>query len=131
MISNNGTAPVRGYGPSPVLAYAVFTPANINTAQTLTEAFGITQIIRTSNGVAGIWTVTLAQPVAAGTRYVVMVNGVENDTTLFHFVRCESQAAGSFVISHKSVAYASVASGPAATDTVDAIHIMVLQAGSL
>ena len=112
------------YGPHHVVAYARWAPTAYSSAnnQTLTESEGIASVRQTA---AGTFTVTfLATPKAI---IPVSVAIIENDTTHFHFARVESTAisstAGTAVVTHKSVAYASVASGPALSDTVDEICV--------
>lgn len=114
---------VWGMGPDVRVARCRFTPAGSGTSETLTEAAGITRVAR---GGAGAWTGYLADTKVKDME--VIVTHIENDTTLFHFTRPETidVATGSFTFSHKSVAYASVASGPSASDTVDQMQVVVL-----
>ncbi|HEY3499247.1 MAG TPA: hypothetical protein VGK73_31375 [Polyangiaceae bacterium] len=115
------------YGPNHVVAYARWAPTAYSSAnnQTLTESEGISSVRQTA---AGTFTVTfVARPKAI---IPVSVNVIENDTTTYHFARCESTAisstAGTAVVTHKSVAYASVASGPALSDTVDEMVVIFI-----
>lgn len=105
------------YGPDTFLAHCRFTPNGSNNP-TITEAQGITSVVRTG---AGAWTITFARIPKNIT--VLECREIENDTTTYHFVRVESSnlAAGTVAISHKSVAFASVAAGPTASDVVDEI----------
>lgn len=124
MQSHLTTDVVKSPAPGALIAWATFAPANTASAQTLVEAFGITQIIRTSGAQAGRWTCTLKDKHPA---FDVFVQETEDDTTLYHFLRCESksESAGTFVVSHRSVAFASVASGPTLSDTCDLIKVFV------
>src|SRR5690349_5913524 len=95
------------YGPQHVVAYARWAPTAYSSAnnQTLTEAVGISSVRQTA---AGTFTVTfVARPKAI---IPVGCTFVENDTTLYHFVRVDSTAisstAGTAVVTHKSVAFA-------------------------
>ena len=56
-----------------------------------------------------------------------IIQVIENDTTHFHFARVESQSAsaGTVAVSYKSVAFADVASGPSASDTVDQLVAVI------
>lgn len=106
------------YGPDTELCYVRFTPSGSTGAQTLTEAQGVTGVNCTA---AGAYTITFAKkpqciiPIAA--------REIENDTTHYHVVRVESTnaSAGTAAVTHKSVAFASVASGPSLSDTVDGL----------
>lgn len=116
---------VRTYGYGSLVAWARFVPSG-STLQTINNAtgadsFGIKSITRNS---AGNWTVALQD---RPPNFIVLTREIEDDTTTYHFVRLESLSltAGTFVVTHKSVAFASVASGPAASDTVDGIQIFV------
>jgi hypothetical protein len=113
---------LRSFGPKTEWAYARWAP-NGDATQTLTEAHGVRSVARTG---AGAWTVTLDSACEA---MLVLVAYVENDTTHYHFVdvTATNAAAGTFTARHRSVAYASVASGPSASDTVDQIEVLVLK----
>lgn len=115
---------VRTYGPQVTLCRATFVPQNINTNQVLLDNMGIKSIIRTDSGTAGRWTVTLAEKFAA---FDVVLDLIENDTTHYHWLRVDSKDlnAGTFIIAHRSVAVASVASGAALNDTVDGLTVIV------
>lgn len=113
---------VEAWGPQARIAYARWAPSSADT-QTLTEAQGITSITRSG---AGAYTVNLREACKA---LVAIVTVVENNTTHYHFARVESSSAsaGTVALSHKSVAVASVASGPSASDTVDELQVLVIQ----
>jgi uncharacterized protein YlxP (DUF503 family) len=113
---------LRGFGPKCEIAYARWAPS-ASAAQTLTEAQGITGIARTG---AGAYTVTLSSPCEA---MVAFISYIENDTTHYHVadVAATSASAGTFTVRHRSVAYASVASGPTSSDTVDQLEVLVLK----
>lgn len=110
------------YGPECRVVSARWAPS-ASATQTLTEAFGITSITRSG---AGAYVVNLA--IAPRTIIMADVTVVENDTTTYHFARVESTSASAktITISHKSVAFASVASGPTASDTVDELMFVAL-----
>lgn len=99
-----------------------WAPSNAAT-QTLTEAQGVTSITRTG---AGAYTLNLKEKCKA---LIAIIREVENDTTTYHFARVESSdaAGGTIAVSHKSVAFASVASGPTASDTVDELEVIFIQ----
>ncbi len=113
MADRRHPAPARAYGPG-CFAAIRFVPGATPTIQ---ERWGIASLTRDNTG---LYTIAL-QGKPKG--FIAIPSHTENDTTHFHFVRVESQSdsAGTVTISHKSVAFASVASGPAASDTVDAI----------
>lgn len=103
------------------LAAARFVPGASTAAISTLEKWGIDTITRDSTGV---YTLKVVGKVKG---MVAVVGYTENDTTTFHFVRVESQSdsAGTVTLSHKSVAFASIASGPTASDTVDAITVLI------
>lgn len=114
---------LRAFGPpNSEFAYARWAPSGSAT-QTLTEAHGVKSITRSG---AGAWTVTMAGACEA---MVAFIAHVENDTTHYHFaeITATNASAGTFTARHRSVAYASVASGPTASDTVDQIEVLVLR----
>jgi len=124
MAIRNYIGPIKGV-PSGVLAAVRFVPGATPTVQ---EGWNCT-VARTPAGAgAGDYTVTLKGK-AKGV--IAQVEAQENDTTTYHFCRVESQddAAGTIKISHKSVAYASVAAGPALSDTVDSITVLIYARG--
>lgn len=123
MIENYAVTPVKGFGYGNLLAAVRFVPGATPTIQ---EAWGVKSVAR--NGGAGLYRITLADK-APG--FTVFTTYTENDTTLYHVVRTEafSVANGTVDISHKSVAFASVASGPTASDTVDDITVLVYARG--
>ena len=91
--------------------------------QTLTEAEGVVSVTRTG---AGLYTILLTDTKCQSIE--CHIQPIVNDTTLFHFVRVESinNTAGTIAVSHKSVAYASIASGPTPSDTVDQLEALIL-----
>ncbi len=113
---------LRAFGPKTEIAYARWAPSG-SAAQTLTEAHGVRSVARSG---AGAWTITLAGACEA---MVALIAYVENDTTKYHFaeITATDAAAGTITARHRDVAYASVASGPAASDTVDQIEVLVLR----
>lgn len=122
MISNVMKEWVRAYGPDTVLAYVRWTPSGSAT-QTITgasaEACGVKSVTRSG---AGAYVITFADK----PKFIIPIGAeyVENDTTTYHFARVESTSIptsgpATATVSHKSVAFASVASGPAGSDTVD------------
>lgn len=123
--------PLKGYIPDPVVCFAVWAPQNINTAQVLTDAFGIKQIIRTNSGTAGQWTVTLAE---AFPQYDAELKGIVNDNaTIYHRYCIDSRSisAGTLVVSHRQVAVASVASGDALSDGTSLTLMLKITASML
>lgn len=106
---------VLTWGPERRWAFCRFTPSG-STLQTLVEDYGVASVSRSN---AGIWTVQLRDTKILD--LVVLPDYVENDTTHYHYPRADSYdlTAGTFVLTHKAVAFASVASGPSASDTVD------------
>lgn len=104
-----------------LIAAVRFVPGATPTVQ---ESWMCTVARTPSGSGAGDYTVTLKNKPKG---MVAVAVGNENDTTTYHFVRVEEQSdsAGTVRISHKSVAYASVASGPALSDTIDSITVLV------
>lgn len=119
MATRNFTAPAQAHGPG-VFAACRFVPGASTAAIVTQESWGVSSIVRDS---AGTYTITLRGKPKG---FIAVPSHTENDTTHFHFVRVESQSdsAGTVTISHKSVAFASVASGPTASDTVDALTVL-------
>lgn len=118
------------WGPkNSVLGYVKWAPS-ASATQTLTEAQGVSSVTRSG---AGAYAVNVKDP---SKELVAVVGYRENDTTTYHFVRVESytQSTSNGItrytainISHKSVVFASVASGPTASDTVDEITVWFIQ----
>lgn len=121
-VRNGAKHRMRSFGPKSEIAYARWAPS-ADATQTMTEAHGVRSVARSG---AGAWTVTLSSPCEA---MLALIAYVENDTTHYHFaeVTATNAAAGTFTARHRSVAYASVASGPSASDTVDQIEVLVLK----
>ena len=119
MATRNFLSPTRAYG-SIAVAAVRFVPAATTAAIVVQEGWGIRSITRDSTGVYTI--ALLGKPKGV----VALTDFVENDATTYHFVRVESQSdsANTVTISHKSVVFANVATGPAASDTVDAISVV-------
>ena len=115
---------LEAWGPRARIAYARWVPTNA-AEQNLVQGQvqGIQKVTRSG---AGAYQIVLKDKCKD---LVALVGYVENDTTLFHFVRVESQdaAAGTVNISHKSVLFTNVASGPTASDTVDQISVIIIQ----
>lgn len=123
MQENLACTPVRGYGYTNLIAVVRFVPG---ATPTLQENWGVKSVAR--NGGAGLYRVTLTDKHPG---FVALVDYTATDATLWHQVRCESfsQANSTIDISHKSVAYASVASGPTASDSADTITVYVYARG--
>lgn len=122
MATRNILAPTRAYGPMAIAACR-FVPGASTAAIVTQESWGVRSITRDS---AGVYTIAL---LGKPRGFVALVGHTENDTTHYHVVRVESQSdsASTVTLSHKSVAFASVASGPTASDTVDAISVVVFE----
>jgi hypothetical protein len=109
---------LKAFGPNATVAYVRWTPTAYSSAndQTLTESAGVASVRQTA---AGAFTINFCMVPKA--IVPIHVGFVENDTTLYHFVRCDSTSASAATatVTHKSVAFASVASGPTLSDTVD------------
>jgi hypothetical protein len=115
---------LEAWGPRARIAYARWAPTSA-AVQNLVQGQvqGVQTITRSG---AGAYQIVLKDKCKD---LVAIVSVVENDTTLYHFARVESQdaVAGTVNISHKSVAFAGVASGPASTDTVDQLTVLIIQ----
>jgi hypothetical protein len=111
----------QGLIPNSCIAACRFTPAASTAAIVTSEKWGIDTITRDSTGV---YTIKLFGKVKG---MIALAVGQENDTTTYHDVRVESQSdtAGTVTISHKSVLFASVATGPAVSDTIDSICVFI------
>jgi len=109
---------LKTYGPDHVLAYVRWAPTAYSSAnnQALTEAMGVSSVRQTA---AGTFTINFAvKPKAI---IPLSAEAIDNGTTVYNFTRVESTSAsaGTAAVTHKSVAFANVASGPSASDTVD------------
>ena len=117
--------PVMCNGAPSKIAYARWAPSSADT-QTLTDAQGITSISRTS---IGLYVVNFANKPA-----IIIPESVcfiDNGTTLWvdaHVVSTDA-AAGTATVTLKTVAFASVASGPSASDTIDELCVKFLLVG--
>jgi hypothetical protein len=114
---------IKGYGSGAVLGAVRFVPGATPTIQ---HRFGVKSVAR--NGGAGLYRITLT---GKHQGFIAVVSYNENDTTLYHFVRVEAidESASTIDISHKSCAFANVATGPAASDTVDSITVVFYAVG--
>lgn len=121
MADKTYTGNLKCMGPDIRIARVRWAPSG-SAAQTLTEAAGVTGVTRSG---AGAYTIQLADTKVKDLECLIQV--IENDTTHFHVARVESQSetAGTIAVSHKSVAFASVASGPSASDTVDQLQAVI------
>lgn len=115
---------IKGYGFGAVLAAVRFVPG---ATPTVHHKLGVQSVAR--NGGVGLYRVTLTEKHRG---FVVACSYQDNGTTLYNFVRVESidESASTIDISHKSCAFADVATGPAASDSVDAIEVVVYAVGS-
>ena len=114
---------LRCYGPDTAVAYVRWTPSGSAT-QTVTESAGVASVTRSN---AGVYSINFSEKPKA----IIPVSAevVENDTTHYHVARVESTSVGASpaaAVTHKSVAFASVASGPAGSDTVDELCFVFL-----
>lgn len=107
------------------LAYVRWAPTS-DDVQTITDAQGITGVSRTS---IGLYVITFASKPAViiplGATYV------DNGATLWVEVRVKSTSAtaGTATVNLSTVAYASVASGPSLSDTLDELCFSFLLVG--
>jgi len=122
-IENQAVGNVRGFGYGNCIAAVRFVPGATPTVQ---EGWGVRTVAR--NGGAGLYRITLADKYPG---FIVLVTANTTNTTLYNFTRVEafSVANSTIDISHKSVAFASVASGPAASDSVDSITVYIYSRG--
>ncbi len=97
---------VHAWGPEVRVARVRWTPSG-SAAQTLTEACGVSGVARTG---AGAYTISLVDTKVKDLE--CFVSCIENDTTVMHQVRVESQdvTAGTVSVSHKVLTFASAAS---------------------
>lgn len=113
----------RAFGYGNVLAAIRFVPHA--TTPVINEQWGVKTLTRNGDG---DYTITLDDKYPG---FVVMAQGADNGTTLYNFVRVKtfSVANSTIQIEHKSCAFADVATGPALSDTVDYITVLVLARG--
>ena len=114
---------LKSFGHGNTLAAVSFVPG---ATPTIIDQLGVKSVAR--NGGAGLYRITLNDKYRS---FIAIVGHTENDTTLYHVVRVEARSFtnSTIDISHKSVAFASVASGPTASDTVDSIEVFILAVG--
>lgn len=108
-------------GPQAKLCWVKFTGVN-GAAPTVDEAHGVSATVARDN--EGVWTVTLKGAVKA--MAVVGVSTVSGDTDYHELTYTESVSAKTVTITHKSCAYADIATGPAADDIAGQITLTVL-----
>lgn len=115
------TGSLKSMGPDVRIARVRWAPSNAAT-QTLTEAAGVVSVTRSG---AGAYTINLMDTKLKDLECVIQV--IENDTTHYHVARVESLSltAGTVTVSHKSVVFADVATGPAGSDTVDQLQAVI------
>lgn len=101
---------VKGFGFNPVIAFVRFTSNGTNGLQTLTDSLGVTSVTRTG---AGAWTVQLSEGLTVA---AVIPTGVYSDANYHELNVTTYNASGSFTLTHRTVAYGSIAS-PVANDT--------------
>lgn len=125
MRENTTAGVARGAGIAPCFLWARFTPVN-GAAPTLTHGLGLS-VARTNEG---LWTVTI-DPALKPAAWTPFVSYIENDTANHHQVRVDSmdESAGTFVVSHKFLAYADidgVSAALTADDIIDQITVLVV-----
>ncbi len=108
-------------GVSGCIAAVRFTPGASQAAIVVQESWGVQSITRTGAGAYDIKLLGKFRGLCA------IAVGQENDTTNYHWVRVENQtdSTSTVSISHKTQAFASVASAPTASDTIDNIVVYV------
>ena len=116
---------VKCNGAQSKLCYVRWAPSSSD-AQTITDAQGISGVARTS---IGLYVISFTSKpdiiIPLGASYV------DNGTTLWVEVRNQttSATAGTATVTLKTVAYASVASGPSLSDTLDELCFSFLLVG--
>ena len=117
---NISSSTVRGFGTQVVAAISILPGAT--TLATCRETWGISSITR--NGAGDYTVVVLGKP--KGT--IPQVTYEASDVTLFHDVKVllQTDSTATFRISHRSVAFASVASGHALSDSFVALNVLFL-----
>ena len=107
------------------IAYVRWAPSSADT-QTLTDAQGVTSVSRTSTG---LYVINFSSKPAI--IIPLGANQVDDGTTLYVFPRVKSTdaAAGTATVDLKTVAVASVASGPSVSDTLDELCFTFLLVG--
>lgn len=115
--------PARAYGGAPVFAGIRIT-AGATTLAGCAEAWGVRSITR--NG-AGDYSVTLNRHKGC----IAQVTLNATDTTLFHQTRTilQTDSTQTFRFVHRSVAFASVASGDALSDSFVSLDVLFYQRG--
>lgn len=110
------------YGPDTEVAYVRWSPSNA-ALQTLTEAHGVLRVERSGAGAYKIVFARRSKSIQPVGKEVIQAN-----PTAYHVPNVESldPAAGEALVTHKSVAFASVASGPSGSDTVDGLAFTFL-----
>ena len=116
---------VKCNGAQSKIAYVRWAPSSAD-AQTITDAQGVSGVARTSEGLYVIsFTSIPAVIIPLG------ATQVDNGTTLYVFprVKTTSASAGTATVDLKTIAVASVASGPAVSDVIDELCFTFLLVG--
>jgi hypothetical protein len=108
-------------GPQAKLCYVKFTGVN-GAAPTVDEAHGVSATVSRSG--EGVWVVTLKGAVKA--MAVVGLRQVSGNSAYHELTHTESVSAKTVTITHKTCAYADIATGPAADDMAGQITLTVL-----
>lgn len=118
------TSNVKGYG-APVFAAVRFVPGASQGAIVIQEQWGVSSVTRDNTG---IYTIALKDKPRG---FVAKPGFTENDTTNFHEVQITSQSdsAATATVRHRTCAYTDIATGPATSDTVDAITVLFYERG--
>lgn len=112
---------LQAYGPLHRLALARFTPNGTN-PPTMGESHGCDlQVTRSS---AGVYVVTFSSPVVKDI-CVLECSGVPGDANYHQLSYAVSQANRTVTVTHSTCTFASIASGPAASDTSGEITVMI------
>lgn len=122
MAAEGNAGPCWAYGFRNVLAAIRFVPG---ASPTIQEQWGVKTLTRNN---AGDYTITLKEKHPG---FTVWVGYNDTGTTLYNFVRVKTfdVSASTVQVEHKSVAFASVASGPALSDSVAGITVIVFARG--
>jgi hypothetical protein len=119
--TTNLTHMLKCAGPQAKLCYVKFTGVN-GAAPTVDEAHGVSATVSRSG--EGVWVVTLKGAVKA--MAVVGLRQVSGNSAYHELTHTESVSAKTVTITHKTCAYADIATGPAADDMAGQITLTVL-----
>lgn len=110
--------PVQMHGPLSVIARVRWAPSSA-AVQVLTESCGVKNVTRSG---AGVYAVNLLPGMKAVN---ALVQRVDNGLTLYQWPEVTAVSTSAVSLRLRNQAFASVASAPSASDTIDQLEVLV------